>query len=361
MRRQDEAEDLVQLLTPEGERVAHPEYDLDLSKSQYRGLYRDMALVRRIDREAFALQRLGELGMWIPCLGQEAAQIGSGRALGQDDHVFPSYREHGVAWCRGIAPLALMGMLRGTTNGGWDPRETRFHLYTIVLGAQTLHAVGYAMGVRRDGDDSAVVAYFGDGAASEGDVGEAFNFAAVFDAPVVFFCQNNQWAISHPVGRQSRAPIYQRARGYGFPGVRVDGNDVLACLAVTRAALRHVRSGGGPFLIEAHTYRMGPHTTSDDPGRYRPAEEVDAWRKKDPIARMRSYLLREGMADEAFFAEVDEEGDRMALELRDGVIAMPDPPVDDMFDHVYADRHALVEEERAWYAAYLDRFEEPGA
>ncbi|GAA4214914.1 pyruvate dehydrogenase (acetyl-transferring) E1 component subunit alpha [Microbispora amethystogenes] len=361
MRRQDEAEDLVQLLTPEGERVVHPGYDLDLPKSQYRGLYRDMTLVRRLDREAFALQRLGELGMWIPCLGQEAAQIGSGRALEPDDHVFPSYREHGVAWCRGIPPLTLMGMLRGTTNGGWDPRHTGFHLYTIVLGVQTLHAVGYAMGMRRDGDSSAVVAYFGDGAASEGDVSEAFNFAAVYNAPVVFFCQNNQWAISQPVDRQSRAPIHHRARGYGFPGVRVDGNDVLACLAVTRAALEHARRGDGPFLIEAHTYRMGPHTTSDDPGRYRPAEEVEEWQRKDPIARMRAFLLREELADDAFFREVDEEGDRLALELREGVISMPDPPVDAMFDHVYTGRHTLLEEERAWYAAYLDRFEEPRA
>jgi 2-oxoisovalerate dehydrogenase E1 component alpha subunit len=349
-------DELVQLLTPEGERVSHPEYDVDLSKSQYRGLYRDMTLVRRIDQEAFALQRLGELGMWIPCTGQEAAQIGSGRALQAGDHVFPSYREHGVAWCRGIEPLTLMGIMRGTTNGGWDPRETGFHLYTIVIGSQTLHAVGYAMGVRMDGANTAVAAYFGDGAASQGDVSEALNFAAVFKSPVVFFCQNNQWAISHPASRQTGAPLYRRARGFGMPGVRVDGNDVLACLAVTRAALEHARSGAGPFFIEAFTYRMGPHTTSDDPGRYRPAAEMEAWKKKDPIKRLRTFLVNEGMADDAFFAEVDEEGDRLALELRQGVVAMPDPPVDALFEHAYAQRHALLEEERASYEAYLDQF-----
>ncbi|MER6949380.1 pyruvate dehydrogenase (acetyl-transferring) E1 component subunit alpha [Nonomuraea sp. NPDC000554] len=357
MRHQVDDDGLVQLLTPDGMRVEHPEYDVDLSKSQYRGLYRDMALVRRIDREAFALQRLGELGMWIPCLGQEAAQIGSGRALEPGDHAFPSYREHGVAWCRGVEPLSLMGLVRGTTHGGWNPEETGFHLYTIVIGSQTLHAVGYAMGVRMDGADSAVVAYFGDGAASQGDVNEALNFAAVFDAPVVFFCQNNQWAISQPAERQTRVPLYQRAHGFGIPGVRVDGNDVLACLAVTRAALARARSGGGPTLIEAFTYRMGPHTTSDDPGRYRPSEELEVWQKRDPIQRMRSFLLREGLADDAFFTEVDEEGDRQALELRQGVVALPDPSVDDLFRHVYADKHALLEQEQAWYAAYLDQFQ----
>jgi 2-oxoisovalerate dehydrogenase E1 component alpha subunit len=356
VRHQADDDGLVQLLTPDGVRVEDPEYEVDLSKGQYRGLYRDMALVRRFDREAFALQRRGELGMWIPCLGQEAAQIGSGRALEPSDYVFPSYREHGVAWCRGIAPLRLMGIMRGTTNGGWDPAETGFHLYTIVIGSQTLHAVGYAMGVRKDGDGSAVVAYFGDGATSQGDVNEAFNFGVVFEAPVVFFCQNNQWAISQPSERQSREPLYRRARGFGMPGVRVDGNDVLACLAVTRAALAHARRGAGPFFIEAFTYRMGPHTSSDDPERYRPAGELEAWKQRDPIKRMRSFLLSEGMADDAFFADVDEEGDRLALELRQGVTTMPDPLVDTIFDHVYAERHPLVESERAWYAKYLEQF-----
>ncbi|SDK61347.1 pyruvate dehydrogenase (acetyl-transferring) E1 component subunit alpha [Nonomuraea jiangxiensis] len=357
MRHQAGDDVVVQLLTPDGVRVRHPEFDVDLSKGQYRGLYRDMALVRRIDREGFSLQRLGQLGMWIPCLGQEAAQIGSGRALEPADHVFPSYREHGVAWCRGIPPLDLMGMVRGTTNGGWNPSETGFHLYTIVIGSQTLHAVGYAMGMRMDGADSAVVAYFGDGAASQGDVNEALNFAAVNDAPVVFFCQNNQWAISQPSARQSGAALYRRAHGFGLPGIRVDGNDVLACLAVTRAALAHARSGAGPYFIEAVTYRMGPHTSSDDPDRYRPAGELDAWRRKDPIQRMETYLRNEGMADDAFFAEIEEEGDRLVVELRQGVAAMPDPPVDHLFRHVYAEEHPPLEKERAWYAAYLDRFE----
>src|SRR5688500_12829955 len=242
--------EFVQLLTPEGERVEHPDYSFDLDDEAIKGFYRDMVMVRRIDTEATALQRQGELGLWASLLGQEAAQVGSGRALGERDYAFPTYREHGVAWCRGVDPLNLLGMFRGVNHGGWDPNSNNFHLYTIVIGAQTLHAVGYAMGQQRSGQEGAVIAYFGDGASSQGDVNEAFTFAAVFNAPVVFFCQNNQWAISEPTERQTRVPLYQRAAGFGFPGVRVDGNDVLACLAVTRAALDHARSGGGPMLVE---------------------------------------------------------------------------------------------------------------
>src|SRR5690606_3828090 len=164
---------------------------------------------------------------------------------------------------------------------------------------------GYAMGVAKDGADSAVVAYFGDGASSQGDVAEAFTFASVYNAPVVFLCQNNQWAISEPAERQSTVPLYQRARGFGFPGVRVDGNDVLACLAVTRAAVERARAGEGPMLVEAFTYRMGAHTTADDPTRYRRDEERAEWEAKDPIARLRTYLEKDGLADEAFFASID--------------------------------------------------------
>src|SRR6476660_6705974 len=213
--------ELVQLLTPEGERVHHPDYDIDLSDEDYRGFYRDLVLTRRIDVEATALQRQGELGIWAQLLGQEAAQIGAGRALRPQDYVFPTYREHGVAYCKGVDPLRLLGLFRGVDQGGWDPNENNFGLYTIVIGAQTLHATGYAMGMQRDGvvgtgdpeRDSAVIAHFGDGASSQGDVNEAFIFAASYNAPVVFFCQNNQWAISEPIERQTRIPLYQRALG----------------------------------------------------------------------------------------------------------------------------------------------------
>ncbi|HEX6936961.1 MAG TPA: pyruvate dehydrogenase (acetyl-transferring) E1 component subunit alpha [Actinomycetes bacterium] len=345
------------MLTPEGERVEHPTYSVDVSDEELRGLYRDLVLVRRVDAEATALQRQGELGIWASLLGQEAAQVGSGRALREDDYAFPTYREHGVAWCRGVDPLNLLGLFRGVNHGGWDPNEKNFHLYTIVIGAQTLHATGYAMGVQKDGAESAVIAYFGDGATSQGDVNEAFIYASVFNAPVVFFCQNNQWAISEPIEKQTRIPLYQRAAGFGFPGVRVDGNDVLAVLAVTRAALQNAREGSGPTLIEAYTYRMGAHTTSDDPTRYRLTDELESWKLKDPIERLKAYLVRTGQADQAFFDALDAESDELAAHVRKGCLEMPDPEPLSIFDHVYAERHPLIEEEREQFAAYLSSFE----
>jgi pyruvate dehydrogenase E1 component alpha subunit len=348
--------EFVQLLTPEGERIDHPDYPLEVSTEQARSLYRDLVLVRRIDAEGTALQRQGELGLWASLLGQEAAQIGSGRAMRETDFAFPTYREHGVAWCRGVDPVNLLGMFRGVNNGGWDPREKNFNLYTIVIGSQTLHAVGYAMGVQRDGADEGVIAYFGDGASSQGDVNEAFVFAASYNAPVLFFCQNNQWAISEPTERQSRVPLYRRAGGFGFPGLRVDGNDVFACLAVTRAGLDYTRNGNGPMLIEAFTYRMGAHTTSDDPTRYRANDELELWRSRDPILRLRRYMDNGGLADDEFYAMVDKEADELAARIRAACLAMPDPDPLSMFDYVYTDPHHQVEAERAALASYLGGF-----
>jgi 2-oxoisovalerate dehydrogenase E1 component subunit alpha len=353
-------EELIQLLTPEGERLRLPDYPLDLTAEEIQGLYRDLVLVRRLDTEAIALQRQGELGIWVSLLGQEAAQIGSGRALDPQDMAFPSYREHGVAWCRGIDPIKLLELFRGVSHGGWDPAEHNFHLYTIVIGSQALHATGYAMGIQRDGavgeGGEAAIAYFGDGATSQGDVNEAFIWASVNNAPVVFFCQNNQYAISEPLERQSRIPLYQRSRGFGFPGLRVDGNDVLACLAVTRAALKAAREGQGPTLIEAFTYRMGAHTTTDDPTRYRMAAELEAWKLRDPIERVKAYLLRSGAADAGFVEEVDAEADKFGAWLRESCRAMPDPSPLAAFEHVYAGPHPVIDAERAVYAAYLDSF-----
>jgi len=352
----DGGPELIQLLTPEGEWVQHPDYPLDLTPDELRGLYRDLVLVRRVDAEATALQRQGELGLWAQLLGQEAAQVGSGRALLPDDYAFPTYREHGVAWTRGVDPLQLLGLFRGVTNGGWDPHEHNFALYTIVIGDQCLHAVGYAMGVQRDGADDATIVYFGDGATSQGDVNESFVFASVYNAPVVFFCQNNQWAISEPLERQTRIPLYKRAAGFGFPGVRVDGNDVLAVLAVTRAALQNAREGNGPTLIEAFTYRMGAHTTSDDPTRYRVAADLEAWKLKDPIERVKVYLARNGLADRTYFDQVEAESEALAVRLRDGCRAMPDPAPTSLFDHVYAEPHAQVEHDREDFVRYHASF-----
>jgi 2-oxoisovalerate dehydrogenase E1 component alpha subunit len=360
--------ELVQLLTPEGERLEHSEYSFNGDDNRIKSFYRDMVLTRRIDAEATALQRQGELGLWASCLGQEAAQIGSGRALGKQDFVFPTYREHGVAWCLGVDPVHLLGLFRGVDLGGWDSQRYRFHLYTIVIGAQTLHATGYAMAVERDGlvgtgdpgRDMAVVGYFGDGASSEGDVSEAFIFASSYNAPIVFFCQNNQWAISEPIERQSRIPLYRRASGFGFPGVRVDGNDVLAVYAATARALERARSGSGPSLIEAYTYRMGAHTTSDDPTKYRLADELEHWRLKDPIERVKAYLTRSGSGDDAFFADVEAEASDLAADLRARCLALPDPHLLDLFDHVYAEQTPYLTEQKATYGEYLATFEDMG-
>ncbi len=358
---------LVQLLTPEGERVPNDEYDpliADVTDEDIRGFYRDLVLSRRVDTEAVALQRHGELGLWASLLGQEAAQVGSARALRPQDHVFPTYREHAVAWCRGVDPTLLLGLFRGVDQGSWDPRDYNFHLYTIVIGAQTLHATGYAMGVQRDGAvgtgdpdrDTAVIAYFGDGATSQGDVNEAFIWASVFNAPVVFFCQNNQWAISEPLERQTRVPLYKRAAGFGFPGIRVDGNDVLACLAVTRQALQRARDGEGPTMIEAFTYRMGAHPTTDDPTRYRLPSELEHWKLKDPIERVKAYLTRSGAADHDYFAAIDAEAEKLAEHLRTTCREMPDPAPTSIFDHVYVEPTPALVAQRDGMAAYLESF-----
>jgi 2-oxoisovalerate dehydrogenase E1 component alpha subunit len=353
--------DFVQLLTPEGQRVEHPDYPLDISDDEISALYRDLVMVRRIDTEAIALQRQGELGLWASLLGQEAAQIGAGRALKPHDMAFPTYREHGVAWCKEVDPLTLLGLFRGTNLGGWDPSANNFNLYTIVIGAQTLHAAGYAMGVVRDGAvgtgdpdrDTAVLAFFGDGASSQGDVNEAFVWAAAANLPLVFFCQNNQWAISEPVERQSRVPLYQRARGFGFPGVRIDGNDVLASLAVTRSALDDARNAQGPTLIEAFTYRMNPHTTNDDPRRYRPGSEAETWKLRDPIERVRAYLTREAGRDHDFFAGIEAEAKRLAEHVRAGCRALPDPTPASVFDHVHVSMPDDLRAQRDDFAAFV--------
>lgn len=359
---------LVQLLTPEGERVSHADFSYDGDDDSIRALFRDLVLSRRIDFEAHALQRHGELGLWAPALGQEAAQIGSGRALLPQDFAFPTYREHGVALCRGVDPALLLGLFRGVELGGWDPAEHGFALYSIVIGAQTLHATGYAMGLTLDGEvgrndperDAAVIAYFGDGATSQGDVNEAFDWAAVFNAPVVFFCQNNQYAISASTDHNTRGPIAQRAGGFGFSGIRVDGNDVLACHAVTTAAMQRARNGEGPSLIEAYTYRMGAHTTSDDPSRYRDSAEVETWKLKDPIERVKRYLLTQGTAQE-FFDELDAEAEELGKHLRETCKALPEPDLAALFDHVYIDGSSELADQKAQYVAYRDSLEPEGS
>lgn len=361
----------IRFLAPDGTRVDTTTVDAAVREAadaigpeDLRAMYRDMAVVRAFDREATSLQRQGELALWPECRGQEAAQIGSAYALRPRDQVFPSYREHGVALVRGVPMGELLHLFRAVQHGGWDPTAYGFHLYTLVIGSHSLHATGYAMGIQRDGDvatgdaqrDRAVVAYFGDGATAQGDVNEAFVFATTTKAPVVFIVQNNQWAISAPASVQTANPLAERGPGFGMPSYRVDGNDVVAMRAVSEVAYAHARAGKGPVLIEAVTYRMGAHTTSDDPTRYRERAEEEAWEGRDPILRLRALLESEGLAEAAFFDEVDGEAAALAAEIRTYCRSLAKPAPSVMFEHAYAVPHPLVAEESAWFADYEASF-----
>jgi 2-oxoisovalerate dehydrogenase E1 component alpha subunit len=311
--------------------------DTGVSKDQLLELYRLMALVRRADLEATALQRQGELAVYPPLIGQEAAQVGSAFALDPTDWAFPSYRELGAALVRGVDLVEYLHFYRATWHGGtYDAAAHRFGYVSVPVGSQIIHAVGYGMGAKLDGLPTVSLAYFGDGATSEGDFHEGCNFAAVFHAPVVFFCQNNQWAISVPLERQTVAPIWRKAEAYGFPGVLVDGNDVLAVYLATREAVERARSEGVPTLIEARTYRIGAHSTADDATRYRTDDEVATWRALDPLERYRTWLLGTGAADEGFVQSVEDEAKAFAQRMRKGVIESGPRPVEELFAWVFA-------------------------
>jgi 2-oxoisovalerate dehydrogenase E1 component alpha subunit len=329
------ADEPVRVLGDDGTATVDPS-DLGLKEEDLRELYRLMVLSRRADLEATALQRQGQLAVYPPLLGQEAAQVGSAYALAEDDFVFPSYREMASALVRGVDLVGYLLFHRATWHGGlYDPNEHRFGMISVPVGSQALHAVGYAMGAALDGRGICALAYFGDGATSEGDVHEACNFAAVFRAPVIFFCQNNQWAISVPISRQTVAPIYRKADAYGFPGVRVDGNDVLAVYRATREAAELARAERTPTLIEAVTYRMGPHSTADDASRYRAEGQVEEWRTRDPLERYRRYLEAGGLVDRAFLDGCEEEAAREAARIRRGVTGAGPRPVDELFRWVF--------------------------
>jgi len=370
---QPEEPELVRILAADGSLAPNPaaepylELVNALADSDLEMLYRDMVVIRAIDRQATNLQRQGQLALWPPSLGQEAAQVGSARAARAQDHLFPSYREHVVTRIRGVDPIGIIKLMRGLSHGGWDPTDPangNTHIYTLVLGAQTLHATGYGMGLVFDGRcgtgdlerDEALIVYYGDGASSQGDVHEAMVFAASYRTPEVFFLQNNQWAISVPVATQSRTPLVRRGEGYGMPSIRIDGNDVLASYAVTRRALDEARSGEGPRAIEAMTYRVGAHTTSDDPTKYRTSDEEQLWAQRDPIARMRAFLEHRG-APFTLFDEVDAEAAAAADDLRVRTNELGGLERDAMFAHVYSDPHPLMDEQRRWLAEYEASFE----
>lgn len=337
----------LRYLAADGSPIDIPEDRFGLTDDDLVGLYRDMVRTRRFDTLAIALQRQGQLGVWASCRGQEAAQVGVAWAMGLRDWAFPSYREHGIAIVRGVPFVDQLGQYRGTWLNHYDPHEHRIAPHSIPIATQLLHAVGFAKAAALAGDDIVTVAFVGDGGTSEGDFHEAVNFAAVWQTPTVFVVQNNEYAISVPTAAQTRAPsIAHKGIGYGVPGFRVDGNDVLASFVTARRAIEHARAGGGPSLIEAHTYRMQPHTTADDDTRYRSETEHDLWRGRDPIARMAAWLLATGVADDDLVASIDAEADAEALEYRAAAIALEPPPPTALFEHVFVDPPASLLEQR---------------
>ncbi len=345
----------VHLLDPDGTYHPSEEWPLDLKDEDYAALYKLMLTTRRVDRETINLQRQGQLGVYASCMGQEAAQVGSAYALGADDWVFPSYRELGAALTRGVDQADLCHLWRGTWLTNHDPYKHNFGMFAIPIGTQALHAAGFAMGCKFDGKPIVTMSYFGDGATSEGDPHEALNFAAVFEAPVVFFVQNNQWAISVPLEKQMRAPtIAHKAVGYGMPGLRCDGNDVLATLAVTKRAVENARNGQGPSLIEAMTYRMEAHTTSDDTSRYRTEEEEAEAAALDPIVRMKNFLQKQDLWSAELDTEVEEFVGQQTALLRADVYDAPHGDPYELFDHVYVEPGQSFDEDRAILTAELE-------
>lgn len=317
---------------------------------QLRELYSLMAAVRQLDLSAVAWQRQGFIPGYAPELGQEAAQVGSGYAVDTSrDFVFPTYREMGVARAMGVNMVEYMSTHKATWHGGlYDPLKSRLAPIQAVVAGSVLHAVGWAHGQTLDGSDAVAMTYLGDGASSQGDVHEAMNFAAVMKAPVVFFVQNNGWAISVPTERQvAGGSVAARAAGYGIPALQVDGNDVVAVLQATRRAFAHCRAGNGPVVIEAMTYRRGPHSTSDDPGRYRSLDEERDGAGEDPLRRFRQQLLADGVADEAFFARAQASAVAEAEKIREGLEALGPRPGSDMFGLVFQENTPALQSQAA--------------
>ena len=296
-----------------------------------------MVLARELDRRMLALQRQGRIGTYAMLEGQEAVQIGSALAMDPNDFVFPSYREHGVQVTRGLPMEVLLAYWKGLPNAHWDMNQYRTGVVTVPIASQLPHAVGYSYMTKIRGEDTVTVTYFGDGATSEADFHSGMNFAGVWKTPTVFICANNLYAISVPYQKQTASEtIAQKAKAYGFEGLRVDGMDPIAVYLATKMAVRRAREGQGPTLIEAMTYRYGPHATADDPSLYRSDEEVDAWKAKDAIERLRRFLENRGEWDE-------RSGEKVSMEISDAVAAAitaieaePLPDRDDSVRHGFA-------------------------
>lgn len=345
-------QEMVCILAPDGS--CNDALRPALDESYICQMYKHMWLLRLYDRKAVSLQRQGRFGTYAPMEGQEACMVASPLALQPQDWMVTSYRETGAMWMHGV-PLTLLSLYwMGNEFGSQMPEGVRVLPISIPVGTQPLHAVGLAYASQYRHEDSVAVTYFGDGATSEGDVHEAMNMAGVYKLPCIFFCQNNQYAISVPRRLQTASPtIAQKALAYGFPGVLVDGNDILAVYAVMHEAVERARQGQGPTLIEAYTYRMGAHTTADDPSKYREAAEVEEWKARDPLLRVQRYLHERGQWTEAWEQQLIEECSATVEQAMAEAAAVPPSSPQDMFRYVYAEMTPQLLEQEAALLAIL--------
>ncbi|SLK00033.1 thiamine pyrophosphate-dependent dehydrogenase E1 component subunit alpha [Arthrobacter sp. P2b] len=344
-------------LKPEGEQGTEPGHEYPVpGDAELLAAYEQLVVGRRVNDQNSALVRQGRMAVYPSSHGQEACQVAAALCLSGGDWMFPTYRDAVAVMARGVDPVQVMTIFRGDWHGGFNPLEHKVGIQCTPLTTQLLHAVGVAHAAKLRGEDTVVLAMCGDGATSEGDFHEALNFAAVFHLPVIFFVQNNKYAISVPLAHQSVAPsLAHKAVGYGMAGERVDGNDVVALLAVLDRAVKLAREGSGPLLVEAHTYRMQAHTNADDDTRYRESAEVAEWRAKDPVNRMRTYLTDRGLLDDDGERRIRDKAEAIATQLRDGL--SEDVPVDpqELFRHVFAKTTPQLKEQSALLADELAR------
>lgn len=319
-----------------------------LSVDQVRGLYRDMVAMRAFDEKALKMQRQGRMGTWPPIRGQEAVQAGVALAMNDNDWLIPAFREHGVMVLRGVPLHLVYAYWAGDERGSAYPDGVRCFPVAVPVGSQWQHGTGVGLSLKLQGEDAAAVVFGGDGSTSQGDFHEALNCAGVFQARTLFVIQNNQWAISVPLQRQTAsATLAQKAHAYGIPGIQVDGNDVFAVYSAAREALDRIRSGGGPTLLEAVTYRLGDHTTADDASRYRDPDELREWEARDPILRLRRYLEKNDLWDAAREEALEEESHTWVDAQVEQFEAMQPQKPSDMFDYMYAEPPPILREQRA--------------
>ncbi|MGF1665514.1 MAG: pyruvate dehydrogenase (acetyl-transferring) E1 component subunit alpha [Acidimicrobiia bacterium] len=336
---------MLQILTPSGDLVADAPFDLDMAVR----LYRAMVFARTYDRKSTALQKQGRLATYAPFEGQEAAQVGSSAALNPDDWMVATYRDAAAMWMQGYPMELLFAGRTGDERGGSPPVPVNVMPPSITVGGHMVHAVGLAWAERLKGSDRIAMTYFGDGATSEGDFHEAMNFAAVFEVGCVFVCQNNGWAISMPRDAQTASEtIAQKALAYGMPGLQVDGNDLFAVYEAAREAVTRARMGGGPTLIEAVTYRIGPHTTADDPSRYRTEDDAATWRRRDPLERVRLYLSERDRWSREWQDQVEEMASEEIERAVAAAEALEQPSVSDVFTGMFAELPPILAEQLRW-------------